>query len=408
MRILFASVPVLLAPLLPPDPAPVLQGKPWIRYTIDNTASGADGVKITDTKTDGRPDIATAWEEGGLIRAYFNPSRVDSRTPWPQVTVGRVASPEDAVFADLDRDLAFDVVSACEGKERTVYIHWAPKSPDRFWQSDAWTTTPIAASQGRMMWMFVQPMQVDGRNGPDLVAGGKGPGAEIGWFEAPANARDTAAWKWHPLRPVGWIMSIYTVDMDADGDLDILFSDRKGERTGVYWLENPRVKGAPFDAAAAWPEHAVGSTGREVMFIDYTDADGDGLPDVAAAVKPRDIQIHHRLSRDGTRWKTAEMSLPAAATGTAKSVRITDVNADGKLDVIYSAEQTPPGASGVVWRALDDSALHDISGPEGIKYDFIELLDLDGDQDLDVVTTEENFGADSKGLGLIWYENPGR
>jgi hypothetical protein len=37
----------------------------------------------------------------------------------------------------------------------------------------------------------------------------------------------------------------------------------------------------------------------------------------------------------------------------------------------------------------------------GVKYDFIELIDLDGDQDLDVLTTEEN-----KGLGVVWYENP--
>ncbi len=382
----------------------VVNGKPWARYTIDDTSSGADGVKIIDVNTDGRPDITTGWEEGGVIRAYFNPSRVDSRTPWPQVTVGQRASPEDAVFADLDRDLSFDIVSACEGKQRSLNIHWAPKDHDRYWDSAAWSTMPIAAAQDRMMWMFVQPMQVDGRHGPDLVAGGKGPGAEIGWMEAPANPRDGGGWKWHPLRPVGWIMSIYTVDMDGDGDLDILFSDRKGERTGIFWLENPGTANA---ASKPWVEHAVGSLGREVMFIDAADADGDGLPDVIAAVKPRDIHIHHRAGRDGKQWRSESISLPGEATGTAKSVRVTDVDSDGRVDVIYSAEQTPKGASGVVWMALDDRSLHDISGPEGIKYDFIELLDLDGDQDLDVVTTEENAGPDSKGLGVVWYENPG-
>ena len=32
--------------------------------------------------------------------------------------------------------------------------------------------------------------------------------------------------------------------------------------------------------------------------------------------------------------------------------------------------------------------------------------DLDGDGDLDVVTTEENYGQNSSGLGLLWFENP--
>jgi hypothetical protein len=45
---------------------------------------------------------------------------------------------------------------------------------------------------------------------------------------------------------------------------------------------------------------------------------------------------------------------------------------------------------------------HEISGrKEGIKFDRIELLDLDADGDLDVITCEERDN-----LGVIWYENP--
>ena len=49
-----------------------------------------------------------------------------------------------------------------------------------------------------------------------------------------------------------------------------------------------------------------------------------------------------------------------------------------------------------------DWAARDISGPEeGIKFDLIQLIDLDGDGDLDVLTCEERDN-----LGVIWYENP--
>jgi len=47
---------------------------------------------------------------------------------------------------------------------------------------------------------------------------------------------------------------------------------------------------------------------------------------------------------------------------------------------------------------------NDISGMEGIKFDWIQFID--GDGDLDVINTEEATGG--KGLGVVWYENPSR
>lgn len=373
-------------------------GKPWPLHTIDKSARGADGVKLIDINTDGRPDVATAWEEDGLIRVYYNEGRVGVRSPWPNVTVGRVRAPEDAVFADLDGDLGFDVVSACEGNQRALFVHWAPKDFDRYFDPAAWTTGAIAASQNRMMWMFAVPMQVDGRHGPDLVAGGKGPGAEIGWMEAPAHPRDLTAWRWHRLRPAGWIMSILTLDMDADGDLDILFSDRRGNRSGIFWLENPGSTAARADQP--WKEHPIGSQGREVMFLDVADFDGDGRHDIIAAVKPRETQIHRRLGKDGRGWATQSIAWPVTV-GTAKAIRAADINNDGHVDLIYSAEQATGDLRGVAWMNLRNQAIHDISGAPGVKYDAMELYDFDADGDLDILTTEE-----TDGLGVVWYENP--
>ena len=54
------------------------------------------------------------------------------------------------------------------------------------------------------------------------------------------------------------------------------------------------------------------------------------------------------------------------------------------------------------WQAFN------ISGSQGTKFDLSQLLDMDGDGDLDVVNTEEHHNAEAgnSGLGLIWYENP--
>ena len=372
--------------------------KAWTRHPIDDSSIGADGLRLRDVNGDDKEEIVTGWEEGGIVRAYLNPSRVGARSRWRPVTVGRVRDVEDAVFVDLDGDGRIDVVSSCEGEQRSMFVHWAPKNLDHYWDDEAWQTQPIPVTQNLMRWMFSAPMQVDGKYGLDLIAAGKQQGGAIGWLQAPENPRDLAAWLWHPLRPAGWIMSVYTTDMDADGDLDILFSDRYQERSGIYWLENP---GRGMDQTKPWKEHTIGAVGLEAMFMDHADLDGDGVREVIAAIRPGQIHIYRR---SGAAWKQQAIALPDWA-GTAKAVRVGDIDSDGVPDIVLSCEHADGNRSGLLWFSGKGGAWQprDISGPEGVKYDLVELVDLDLDGDLDVITCEEVAN-----LGVVWYENPGR
>jgi hypothetical protein len=47
------------------------------------------------------------------------------------------------------------------------------------------------------------------------------------------------------------------------------------------------------------------------------------------------------------------------------------------------------------------TGVYDISGPDGVKFDLAPVVDLDWDDDLDVIATEE-----TENLGVVWYENP--
>ena len=67
--------------------------------------------------------------------------------------------------------------------------------------------------------MFALPIDIDGRNGIDLIVSSKGSGAGIGCLESPAHPRDVTAWKYHKLRDAGWIMSLDRFDMDKDGNV---------------------------------------------------------------------------------------------------------------------------------------------------------------------------------------------
>jgi hypothetical protein len=377
----------------------------WKRHTIDDSSTGADGVRMADVNGDGLLDITTGWEEGGTVCVYLNPGPAKAKAKWSAVTVGKVGSVEDAAFVDLDGDGAMDVVSSCEGNVRTMFVHWAPKDKTNYLDPTTWKTQPLPASQDQAQWMFCLPMQVDGKNGIDLVAGAKNKDGHIGWFEAPANARQLGDWRWHPFVEVGWIMSLVAADMDGDGDLDIVFSDRKGKNTGCFWLENPAPRA---EAASPWKIHPIGGQGREVMFLALADLDRDGLQDVIVATKPREVLFLRRKTYNGLVWESHSIAY-SANTGNLKAVNVGDINLDGKSDIVFTCEGATNGKSGVMWLSYRTSPTdeiwdaHDISGSDGTKHDLVQLVDLDGDGDVDVITCEE-----SKNLGVFWYENPTR
>jgi hypothetical protein len=377
-----------------------LEGKPWARHVIDASSKGADGVKLADVDKDGLLDVVTGWEEGGTVRIYRNPGSKAVKQPWPAVTVGKVPAIEDAVLVDLDADGSLDVVSSAEGKQRSLQVHWAPTKG--YWQPANWRTEALPPAGDKMMWMFATPADIDGKLGIDLIAGGKNAGAELGWWKSPAKARELKDWQWHKLRPVGWIMSIRSSDMDGDGDLDVLFTDRKGGRSGCFWLEHPGM-----DAVnGPWKEHSIGAQTKEAMFLTQGDLDRDGLLDVIVAVRPSELLLFRRLDKTGKNWNTRNILLPKGV-GAAKGIATGDINGDGRLDLVGSCEHAEPPKSGVFW--LEGPAdpwtgewlAREVSGPEGVKFDLVELLDLDGDGDLDVLTCEERHN-----LGVIWYENP--
>ncbi len=382
--------------------------KPWECHVIDDSSLGADGVKLADVNGDGLKDITTGWEEGGITRVYLNPGRSKATEKWPAVTVGKTPSVEDAVFIDLDGDGAIDVVSSCEGKEQAMHVHWAPKKEDLL-KPEAWKQQVIPASkQAKQQWMYAMPMQVDGKHGMDLIAGSKNKGAQVGWFELPEDARDVQAWKWHPISPAGWIMSIWPMDMDADGDMDVVVSDRRGKLRGCHWLENP---GAGDAQKEMWKRHPMGAHDKEVMSMCLADLDRDGLQDALVAVKDMKVLWLRRLDKGGTQWETHVIDADHVA-GNTRAVQVAYLTPDNHPDLLVTtwiAEKK----HGVFWLEGDGTPLdggwkpRQISGAEkGSKFDRIELLDVDQDGGVDLLTCEENEGPGSRGMGVIWYRNP--
>lgn len=378
---------------------------PWVRHTITGGARGADGVNLVDINGDGRRDVTSAWEESGLVTVSLHPEVASD--PWPTVVVGqRLSGAEDAIFADVNGDGGVDVVSACECKR--VVIHFGPVDPLRILEQAAWASVTLAASVDLQRWIKVAVVDVDGDRRLDVVGGGKVSPATVGWFRAPANPRDGAAWRYTPMSDVGWTMSLLTMDVDRDTDQDVVLSDRiairepnkpvRNELRGSRWLENR-------DRGARWTNHRIGFGEGEHKFLHVVDFDRDGRDDVLDGVSEARYNrtyVRRNLGPWGP-WAVSPLPQPEGV-GHYQDVKVADIDADHDLDVVFSYSHAQGDLSGVVWLASGPGQTWErgeISGPPGTKFDNVELDDVDGDGDPDVVTSEQ-----VEQLGVVWYENP--
>ncbi len=388
----------------------------WQRHTIDDSLAGADGARLADANGDGFLDVVTGWEESGKTCIYLHPGPKALRnargdgSPWGRCLIGNTPAVEDAVWVDVNGDSALDVLVSCEGKQQSLIAFVAPQDPAKLLDASQWQRAEIQHSKGMTRWMFASALPA-ARN-QRVVVGSKSPNGQLSILTL--NPATPANSKIEKVVDASWIMSIETLDIDADGDTDVIYSDRKGSQSGVYWLEN-RTDG--------YVKHLIGGLGEEVMFLDVGKASEHTMPTVYVAIKPnRIIKFAAARKQDPSRavhWvEQANWEWDRARFGRAKSVAIGKLHASGDSALIFSCEgaEGKLGGVGMIHPLLDaglkDASLNDqpqrtlstISGPAGIKFDFVELVDIDYDGDLDVLTCEERF--DQKGLGLIWYENP--
>jgi FG-GAP-like repeat len=351
----------------------------FTRVVIDAATPGSLVEKaMADFNRDGRLDVAVGYRKsaqgaGGIYWHAF-PASGRATDPWVKRTVLTPTDAyEDMVAHDVNRDGWVDLIASVDDQ-----IRWF-RNPGT---GTTWTATTIGRSVGRGD-MVVGDLDGDGRAdvvtnsdiffqdspatwvrkglgdstvGIALFDSGSGLGSidivrssptapyDVVWMQNPrttgGNAR-TGTWATRRIGPgyvcttrcnLVQVATMATGDMTGDGRMDVVIGHGEGGvpqgPTGV------RLFVAPANRASTWAERPVDPNYDWTHNLRIVDMDGNGTRDIVAAEE--DQSDNRRLgifTNDGS--GTFRYDLIAAGVG-GHNVEVGDVDGDGDLDVVNS------------------------------------------------------------------------
>ncbi|MEQ9317160.1 MAG: VCBS repeat-containing protein, partial [Henriciella sp.] len=228
----------------------------WIEHRIDDQGvnggvpiRGGDGLQMADMDGDDRADIVSVHEDSNHLRIAFATSDPDV---WINVTVGegaKVAAIEDVAVGDLNGDGWPDLIAACE-EAHLIYF----QNPGEGARAKPWSSLvpPVTMERGSWLRTFIADVDGDGRM--DVLGANKGVADIIdpslssaarptSLFLVDGDPLDASSWREQVLSREVVPNTAMPIDVDGDGDLDVLAAARLRQSMTVLENTGPHAGG---------------------------------------------------------------------------------------------------------------------------------------------------------------------
>jgi hypothetical protein len=277
---------------------------------ITTNANGANSVYATDLDGDGDADVLSASRLDNKIAWYEN---LGSGSFGPQQVISTSASYARYVYAaDLDGDGDADVLSALRDDDMVAW--YENLGGGVFGPQQAITTSADGA-------VCVKATDLDGDGDADVLSASTYDD-KIAWYE---NRLNESTADFGPQQVIttsaDWVASVYTADLDGDGDEDVVGSEWTGGK--IKWYENQG--GGSFGTGLVIATMSGPNEGCA------TDLDGDGDADVLW-VASNEYRVGWSENLGGGSFGPRQMISSLVAF--PKQVIAADVDGDGNADVL--------------------------------------------------------------------------
>jgi len=278
----------------------------WPIVTVATGWAGLVSIEAADFDRDGRPDLAGVERAQGTVAWFANSATNGSVWTTNLVATGLV-EPQAMTVGDIDGNGGVDLVVA---DLEAPHLKWFSNSNRN---GSLWTTNGIGVLATSVLAVAASDFDTDGDL--DVVVSWddlNGP-CRATWF----RNEDGVGQNWLDLEmPLTdrCFDQIRVMDLDQDGDDDLLMSVGTGERIG--WYEN--VGGTN----VTWSFRFVDSLGTEVRRVAAGDFDRDGDLDVAGGSSDGTVTWSPNQGGQFSLYTTNVLSSPLLDGQTSAVLRI--------------------------------------------------------------------------------------